>query len=44
MISFNVITPFPAMFNNILNESILLKAKQKKIAEYNIRSCQCSIS
>ena len=36
MISFNVITPFPAMFNNILNESILLKAKQKKIAEYNI--------
>ena len=36
MISFNVITPFPEMFNNILNESILLKAKQKKIAEYNI--------
>ena len=36
MICFNVITPFPAMYNNILNESILLKAKQKKIAEYNI--------
>ena len=36
MISFNVITPFPAMFNNVLNESILLKAKQKNIAEYNI--------
>ena len=36
MISFNVITPFPAMFDNVLNESILLKAKQKNIAEYNI--------
>ena len=36
MISFNVITPFPAMFDAILNESILLKAKQKNIAEYNI--------
>ncbi len=36
MISFNVITPFPAMFNNVLNQSILLKAKQKNIAEYNI--------
>ncbi|MAX30573.1 MAG: tRNA (guanosine(37)-N1)-methyltransferase TrmD [Candidatus Marinimicrobia bacterium] len=34
--SFNVITPFPAMFDNVLNESILLKAKQKNIAEYNI--------
>ena len=36
MISFNVITPFPAMFDAVLNESILLKAKQKNIAEYNI--------
>ena len=36
MISFNVITPFPTMFDNVLNESILLKAKQKNIAEYNI--------
>ena len=36
MISFNVITPFPAMFDAVLNESILLKAKQKHIAEYNI--------
>ena len=36
MISFNVITPFPTMFDNILSESILLKAKQKQIAEYNI--------
>ena len=36
MISLNVITPFPAMFDTVLNESILLKAKQKNIAEYNI--------
>ena len=36
MLSINIITPFPDMFNVILNESILLKAKQKNIAEYNI--------
>ena len=36
MISLNVITPLPAMFDTVLNESILLKAKQKNIAEYNI--------
>ena len=32
----NVITPFPAMFDSVLNQSILLKAKQKNIVEYNI--------
>ena len=32
----NIITPFPAMFDAVLNESILLKAKQKKIVRYNI--------
>ena len=36
MLDINVITPFPAMFDSVLNESILLKAKQKKIARYNI--------
>ena len=36
MLNINIITPFPAMFDVILNESILLKAKQKKLAEYNI--------
>ena len=29
MLDINVITPFPAMFDSVLNESILLKAKQK---------------
>ena len=32
----NVITPFPAMFDSVLNQSILLKAKQKNIVEYNV--------
>tara|TARA_Y100000996_G_scaffold339601_1_gene276590 strand:+ start:453 stop:1172 length:720 start_codon:yes stop_codon:yes gene_type:complete len=32
----NIITPFPTMFDSILNQSILLKAKQKNIVEYNI--------
>ena len=32
----NIITPFPAMFDSILNQSILLKAKQKNVVEYNI--------
>jgi len=36
MLDINVITPFPAMFDSVLNESILLKAKQKKLARYNI--------
>ena len=36
MLNINIITPFPAMFDMILNESILLKAKQKKIVSYNI--------
>jgi len=36
MLNINIITPFPTMFDMILNESILLKAKQKKIVSYNI--------
>ena len=36
MLDINIITPFPAMFDAVLNESILLKAKQKKLANYNI--------
>ena len=36
MLNINIITPFPAMFDMILNESILLKAKQKQIVSYNI--------
>ena len=32
----NIITPFPYMFDSVLNQSILLKAKQKNIVEYNI--------
>ena len=36
MLNINVITPFPNMFDYVLNESILLKAKQKNIVEYNI--------
>ena len=32
----NIITPFPDMFDSVLNQSILLKAKQKNIVEYNI--------
>ena len=36
MLNINIITPFPAMFDIILNESILLKAKQKQIVSYNI--------
>ena len=36
MLNINIITPFPTMFDMILNESILLKAKQKKIVNYNI--------
>ena len=30
MLNINIITPFPAMFEVVLNESILLKATQKK--------------
>ena len=36
MLNINIITPFPSMFDSILNESILLKAKQKSIVKYNI--------
>tara|TARA_Y100001970_G_C14168657_1_gene822808 strand:- start:181 stop:894 length:714 start_codon:yes stop_codon:yes gene_type:complete len=36
MLNINIITPFPTMFDMILNESILLKAKQKQIVSYNI--------
>ena len=36
MLNINIITPFPTMFDIILNESILLKAKQKQIVSYNI--------
>lgn len=36
MLNINIITPFPTMFDMILNESILLKAKQKNIVSYNI--------
>ena len=36
MLKINVITPFPDMFDSIINTSILLKGKQKKIVEYNI--------
>ena len=36
MLNINIITPFPSMFDSILNESILLKAKQKNIVKYNI--------
>ena len=36
MLNINIITPFPAMFEVVLNESILLKATQKKIVKYNI--------
>jgi len=36
MLNINVITPFPTMFNSVFDTSILLKAKQKKIVEYNI--------
>jgi len=32
----NIITPFPEMFANITSQSILLKAKQKRMVEYNI--------
>ncbi len=36
MLIINIITPFTSMFDAILNESILLKAQQKKIVKFNI--------
>tara|TARA_B100000029_G_scaffold506778_1_gene590146 strand:+ start:623 stop:1336 length:714 start_codon:yes stop_codon:yes gene_type:complete len=36
MLKINVITPFPEMFEGIINSSILLKGKQKGIVSYNI--------
>ena len=36
MLKINIITPFPEMFENILNKSILLKGKEKKIVDYNV--------
>ena len=36
MLTVNVITPFPEMFEIVFNNSILLKAKEKKIVKYNI--------
>ena len=36
MLNINVITPFPKMFDSIINSSILLKGKQKEIISYNI--------
>ena len=36
MLNINVITPFPEMFDSIINSSILLKGKQKEIISYNI--------
>ena len=36
MLIINIITPFPSMFDVILNESILLKAQQKELVKFNI--------
>ena len=36
MLTINIITPFPEMFNILFNNSILLKAKQKNKVKYNI--------
>ena len=36
MLTINVITPFPKMFDVIFNNSILLKAKEKNKVKYNI--------
>ncbi len=36
MLKINVITPFPEVFDIIINNSMLLKAKEKGIVEYNL--------
>ena len=36
MLNINIITPFPSMFSYVFNESILLKAKEKNIVNYNV--------
>jgi len=36
MLKINIITPFPEVFDIITNNSILLKAKEKKIVDYNL--------
>ena len=36
MLKINIITPFPDLFNIIFNNSILLKANEKKMVTYNI--------
>ena len=35
-LNINIITPFPKMFDVILNESILLKAQQKSMVKFYI--------
>ena len=36
MLTINIITPFPEMFDIVINNSILLKAKEKNKVKYNI--------
>ena len=36
MLNINVITPFPEMFDTIINNSIMLKAKERNKVKYNI--------
>ena len=36
MLTINIITPFPYMFDIIINNSILLKAREKNKVKYNI--------